>query len=275
MPSPRIPASPREAPSSVQDISAPSRVTRRAASPPGPRSSEMLVPDAVSTVIPARPGALWCGSGSSRSSTSLRRPLARPYRAPFVSHRASPGSQPSREASQPKKQHPGDHRVGPVARRHRADPPQLPAPARRVEGGGHPLAPRRRAQPGEVDHVGALRQLARALRRGGGVRLHHGVDQHHLGQPQQRVHAPRGARAATTTTVARSLTTSGSTIVSICSRCCSPMSTSTSSWQSASSPGAGSPSTSSSPRRRSSCGPARPRRGSAARGGSGRPARAG
>ena len=75
--------------------------------------------------------------------------------------------------------------------------PQLAPQPRRVEGGRHPLAPRRGAQPGEVHHVGALLELAGALRGGRRVGLALGVDQHHLGEPQQRVHRLAGGRAAT------------------------------------------------------------------------------
>ncbi len=61
------------------------------------------------------------------------------------------------------------------------------------------------------------------------------------------------------TSVARSVTTSGSTIVSRCWRCCGPTSSTTCSWHTASSPGLGSSSAGhGGPARRSLVGPARP-----------------
>ena len=74
-----------------------------------------------------------------------------------------------------------------VADLDRVDVPELVAPARRVERGGHPLAPRRRPQPGEVDHVGVGAQLLRAPQRARGVGLAHGVDQRHLRDVKERV----------------------------------------------------------------------------------------
>ena len=161
-------ARPRPARRRARSSSTPCRRARGGGrvSPPWPRSSEIDMPDAVSTVIPARPGELMVGSASSRSSTSWRRPRAWPLRVPFVAT-SGPGSQPRRVASQAKNSTPaiaesGRWRI--VTALMRAE---LGAPLRRVEGGGHPLAPRRRAQPGQVDHVGVLGELARAPHRRG------------------------------------------------------------------------------------------------------------
>jgi hypothetical protein len=54
-----LPLTPREAPSTVQAASEPSRARRSERSPPGERSSETASPDAVSIVTPASPGAFW------------------------------------------------------------------------------------------------------------------------------------------------------------------------------------------------------------------------
>ena len=106
MPSPRIPPSPREAPRIVHSRSRPFESRRRASSPPGPRSSDIDMPDDVPISTPARPGASWPGSGSSVSVTSWRRAVAWPRTEPLVAAVSEPVPQPSREASQPKKSTP-------------------------------------------------------------------------------------------------------------------------------------------------------------------------
>ena len=74
-------------------------------------------------------------------------------------------------------------------------------------------------------------------------------------RPAQRVERLASGRAATRSTVARSVTTSGSTIESRCSRCCGPHSTTIVSRSSANSPGFGSASVGDRRRRRrASCG---------------------
>ena len=59
----------------------------------------MLVPDAVSTVTPARPGALWWGSGSSVSSTSLRCRRRAPEQRALRSIMSRPSTPAGRRAS--------------------------------------------------------------------------------------------------------------------------------------------------------------------------------
>ena len=94
---------------------------------------------------------------------------------------AQPRGQPAAE------QQPGGQRVLAVAHGHAGDRPQLRPPARRVERRRDPLAPRRRAQPGEVDDVGVVGEVVGARQRRLDVRLVLRVDQHDLGEPAQRV----------------------------------------------------------------------------------------
>ena len=167
-------------------------------SPPGPRSSEIDIPDAVSISTPASPGTLWSASGSSAQLDVVAaavRAAAHRRRSPAS---ACPALQPSRDASQPKKSTPADARVGAVADGDRVDPAQLVAPARRVERGGHPLAPGRRAQPGEVHDVRLARASSlRAPRapRSGRARSRSPPAPPAPGGAARR--PPRGARAAT------------------------------------------------------------------------------
>src|SRR5688500_2229526 len=96
-----MPLSPREAPSTVQDSSAPSRARRSERRPPGERSSEIASPDAVSIVTPASPGAFWLAD-SRQILTSERLARACPrYEPPLWP--SDSGRQPSRELIQPQK----------------------------------------------------------------------------------------------------------------------------------------------------------------------------
>ena len=213
MPSPRIPASPREAPITVKEVERPSARVRVADSPPGPRSSDSDIPDAVSTVTPASPGALMLGVGLhlERHLAPLAPRLA-PARA-VLAHQAV--DLPAQARRQPaEEQHRRGARVGPVAHGHRADPAQLLPPDGRVEARRHPLAPGGRAKPGEVHHVGLLGQLPGAPHGLGRVGLVHRVDQHDLSQRSAASRAPSRCPWGAQISVARSVTTSGSTMLS-------------------------------------------------------------
>ena len=155
-------------------------------SPPGARSSETASPDAVSIVTPASPGALWSAS-SSWISTSCRRARAWPNsRCRELRQRLGLPAEPRREPAA--EQQRGGERVLPVADGDRGDAAERRAQRRRVERGRDALAPRRRAQPREVDDVGVLGELApRAASDSRDVRLVLGVDEHDLRQPPQRV----------------------------------------------------------------------------------------
>ena len=121
-----------------------------------------------------------CSTGSSVELTSWRR--ARACRAAAPPRRARPpGASPgARRASRRTARRPPPSPRG-GGRRPRSDLPQRGSQRRRVEGGGDALAPRRRAQPGEVDHVGrrASRSPARREERRR-IRQVLGVEQHDL-----------------------------------------------------------------------------------------------
>ena len=76
-----------------------------------------------------------------------------------------------------------------------------------------------------------------ALERRADLRVVLGVDEHDAGEAAQRLDRARGAPCGAHTIVARSGTSSGSTIVSRLSRCCGPMSISTRSRPTAMCPG--------------------------------------
>jgi len=100
MPSPRMPGSPREAPSTVHECCSAERSTRCAVRPPSPRSSASSVPRSLRVSIPCRPGALMRSIGSRRSSTSPRWARARP-RSSWPWRVSASGLQPRRSHSQP------------------------------------------------------------------------------------------------------------------------------------------------------------------------------
>ena len=272
MPSPRMPASPREAPSTVQADSLPVAVASRAVRPPGA---------AVQREPRARRG-LDRQPGQARHAHALvrlqaqrdlaaRRRARRPRSSPPSGHHrrrlpAQPRGQPAEQ------QQPGDRRVGAVAHGDGADRGQLGAPAGRVEGGGDALAPRRAsaARPGRRRRRAPP---ARRARRERPVRRR--------ARRPSRAARPGPCAAARPraswwpwgdqTTVGRSVTTSGSTIVSRRDRCCGPRSSTTCSWATASRPGSSIVlGDRASPASRSARAPARPRRGRCARRGSAR-----
>ena len=157
-------------------------------------------PDAVSIVMPGEPGRVHASRRARAAASTSCAARSRACRAARRSARASSrGSQPRREASQPKSSSAGDRRVGVVAHGHRADLRAARArQLRRVEGGGDPLAPRRRAQPGEVDDVGAARRARRARAprpRGVGLVRPSRAARPARGRAARR--PPRGGRAAT------------------------------------------------------------------------------
>ena len=186
---PRRGCRPRRARRPAPSTSARSRRARGAprCSPPGARSSETASPDAVSIVTPARPGRVLLGrleldpdllpAAARVADRARRRERASELRLPAQARR-----QPAAEQQR------GGERVLPVADGDRGDAAERRAQRRRVERGGHALAPRRRAQPREVDHVGVL---GRARRRGRSDSATSGsswrVDEHDLRQPAQRV----------------------------------------------------------------------------------------
>ena len=88
---------------------------------------------------------------------SCRRVCACPLQRPRACDSA-PGSQPSREASQPQNSSPEASESSRWRTVTPADLLQVRPPARRVERRRDALAPRRRAQPREVDDVGVARR---------------------------------------------------------------------------------------------------------------------
>ena len=195
------------------------------------------MPLAVPISTPASPGTDIARVGLQLELHVLaaaRAPCRAAIRPALISE---PGSQPSRDASQPQNSSPAHGRLGVVAHRHRADPAQLVAPLRRVEGRGHPLAPRRRAQPGQVDHVGLRGQLAGARRppRRGSGSLTESTST--TWDRCSSASTASGCPCGDQVTVAMSVTTSGSTIVSSFSRWRGPRSSTMRSRASAISPG--------------------------------------
>ena len=115
-------------------------------------------------------------------------------------------------------------RVRAVAHGHAADVPQRLAHTARVERGRHALAPRGRAQPGQVDDVGLLEELLRpggAPPRGRGPRPSRRGSRRRCGAAGRR---PLLCPCGDHSTVSSSGTTTGSTTVSSMGRCCGPTS---------------------------------------------------
>ena len=156
-----MPDSPREAPSTVQDCSRPSRARRSERRPPGERSSETASPDAVSIVTPASPGAFWL-AGSSVILTSWRRARAWPGQcrrrgAQRLRLPAQPRAQPAAE------QHRGGQRVLAVADGHGGDR----AAAARARRAGRRRRRSARATASSAATRGRRRRRARRGRRSG------------------------------------------------------------------------------------------------------------
>ena len=224
MPSPRIPPSPREAPSTVHSRSSPScaRGARSGRRARGRATSEQPV-DAVSIVTPGQPGRVLARPARAASSTVLPAPCARGMRRgcrcsePARRLPAQPRGQPAAEQQRGGAPSPGGG--GPSRA---LSSPQRRAPLGRVERRGDALAPRRRAQPGEVDDVGVAqraRARARAPPRASGSSTE--SIRTTCDQPQQRVDR-LVVPVRRPHHVGRSVTTSGSTIVSRPGRCARP-----------------------------------------------------
>ena len=92
----------------------------------------------------------------------------------------------------------------------------------RVEQRRHALAPRRRAQPGQVDDVGVVGEVCRAREPLGRVRAPRVNRSARLAPSAAAPRRPRRGPAATTPSSARSRASNRSTIVSRVGRCCGP-----------------------------------------------------
>ncbi len=225
MPSPRMPASPREAPEHrPRRTPCPCASVRLAESPPGPAVERDLHPGGgLDRRSPARPGTLWSSSGSSSSVTSCALAVGLAVQRAVRRHqRARAPSRAARRASR-RSSTPAIAESGRWRTRHGVDP--AAAPSRHCGGskrGGHALAPRRAAQPGQVDHVGLLGQLSGPLdaRLAGSGSLTESISTtwDRCSRASTASWWPCGAQ----TTVAMSVTTSGSTIVSSFVRCFVP-----------------------------------------------------
>ena len=196
MPSPRMPVSPRDAPGIVHACS-PCSSWERACRPPGPRSRLSCRPVAVLSVSPSSPRTCCSGAGCRRSARSWRRPWALPSSTSSWC-RSGPVFQPSREASQPTKQHRGHRRIGMVPDGEARDRVQFVAHAWRIECGRDALAPGGGAQPGQVDDIRLPGELAGALDRVPPDGLVDRVHEHRLSEAEQGLDDRPGGRAGTT-----------------------------------------------------------------------------
>ena len=115
---------------------------------------------------------------AARVGGADERAVARDQRAELP---VQPRRQPAHE------QDPRDRRLGVVADRDGADRPQVGPQVRRVERRRHALAPRRRAQPREVDDVRVAQERHRPVDAVAHVGLVDGVEQHDLGEREQRL----------------------------------------------------------------------------------------
>ena len=143
-----------------------------AARPPGPAPAARAPPPGAARCL--CPGPSLCRSGRRRRPSARRSPSGR---AP------SPGARPaSRRSSIAATVESGWWRTVTAS--------SAPSSARSRRGSnavGDPLAPRGRAQPGEIDDVGAARRARRRARSPRARRARRRVEQHRLREPQQRV----------------------------------------------------------------------------------------
>ena len=187
MPSPRIPGSPREAPSTVQtcSIGVAAAALGRLTAARGQPALAALEREHRAEVrarldagqagrahavdrLQAQLDLAAAGARAAAQQVAVARELLRPP--------AEPRAQPADE------QQARDERVLAVAHGDLRERVQLVAARRRVVGGGEALAPRRAAQPREVDDLAALGELAVARQRGLDLGLVDGVEQHDLGE---------------------------------------------------------------------------------------------
>ena len=163
---------------------------------PGRAGARATVPSAVDTVTPASPGASCSAvcSDDDHLAVAVGRPRRQPS-VPQLQMAALPlqaGGQPAGEQQR------AGHRGLPVADLQLLDLAQRREPLGQVEGRRQPLAPRRRAQPRQVDDVGVL---AQAL--GAGERVRRDRPRRRSPSASRRSAAarrrpPRRGRAATT-----------------------------------------------------------------------------
>ena len=201
---------------------------------PGRGRARSRPPSRNASVTPTRPGTS-CATDSSFTCTSPIAPIGGRARRGAAAAAGQPQAR-GEPAAQQQRRGPG---LGALRIRTDVDLAQAAGAARVVEEHRDPLAPRRRAQPREVDDVaiaraGAPRGAARRRRRGP--------------RSSRAARTARGPRSASTasqcpcgaqTSVVRSVITSGSTIESRCSRCPGPTSRITVSWVSTCSPSCG------------------------------------
>ena len=223
MPSPRMPASPREAPSTVHcALVARARACGGRAGRPAPRSSASVRARRRSRASrPARPRHRHgVGRAPGAASTSAAARARAPAQRVAVARRAGSGCQPRRERSQPTSSSAGDAESG----WWRTVTPAIACAARARRAAGRRSRRGARATASSAATRGRRRRRARRARRArrsasAGVGLVDGV-------AAARPGASVAASASTAsgwpcgdhTTVARSVTTSGSTIVSRCAQ---------------------------------------------------------
>ena len=198
---------------------------RRAARPARGRATPTRPRRSRSSRRPARATPISSGTSSTRHVAAVRAAVAR--EAVAAARRAPPAASRSRDASQPQNSTPAAAESGRWRTATFSIDPQRAPHLGRVERRGDALAPRRGAQPREVDHVGRPREVGRARE----------ARRRPAGRPACRpARCCASRRSASTapswpcgaqTIVARSGTSSGSTIAARLSTCCGPISTST------------------------------------------------
>ena len=192
-----------------------------------------------------------------------------------LSVRSGSSFQRRREASQPASSNALAAELGLMADRQRVQAAQQRLPVGQIEARGQPLAPRRRPQPRQVDHVGGLEQVRRAVQRRRRVGQVVGVQQDHVGQLAAARRIASSWPCGHHSIVGNSETTTGSTIVSSPRQVLGAHVDLDSLVHHAGAAGVRRRRSSSPRRRRAWSGPPRPRTGSCARRGSGPRARAG
>ena len=274
-PRPRIPPSPREAPSTRQLRSPPSTDRSCASSPPGARSSESEAAGLPADGDPGQAGRLLI----ERRQRQLDRGLAGPGRrrpAPSVAvarlKRRDRPIEPRREPAGEERR--ARARAGAVADADLVQSLQRGQPPGRVEAGRQALAPGRRPQPRQVDDVHGAQQVSRRASRPA-VSCSSSESTRITSILRSSASIASSWPCGDHSTVGSSATSTGSTIVSSRASCSGPDVDLDASRASGGSRRPAIRRSSSSRPRRSSRGPPRPRTGSCARRGSAPPARAG